>query len=384
MPHPRPTALPLTRRQSLALASAALLALHGPRTARAQSARGLAVQARQDLAPHLYEVVYSTAQKAVFVVSAGGFTPEAPQSKVFRLDPATLAVQAEIGLPLKGFGLALDDAAGRLYVGHALDASVTAIDIASNRVVTTLRLAEMVQKPDGKQEAPYGLRRLAVDPARGRLYLPGLSLKDGVLYTVDTKAMKLEKTVPGIGPGASGIALDASGQRVFVSTLAGQLVTVDADQLAVSRQFAAGGAEQPLKLAWDPAGNRLLAIDQGLEGIRRLQEKNIPGFTSSNPGNRVVALEPETGRLLAEAPVAAGPVTLLPDAAKGQLYVASRGGGALTVLALDSLAKRGELSLPAHPNSLAIDAASSALFVTVKAEPKAGALDPEAVARIAL
>jgi DNA-binding beta-propeller fold protein YncE len=376
MPHPAPS---LTRRQSLALAGAALLALQGPRAARAQS-----VQARLDLAPHLYEVEYSAAQKAVFVVSAGGFTPEAPQSRVFRLGPATLAVQAEIALPHKGFGLALDDAAGRLYVGHALDASVSAIDIAANRVVATLRLAEMVQKPDGKQEAPYGLRRLAIDPVRGRLYLPGLSLKDGVLYTVDTRKMALEKTVTGIGPGTSGIALEPSGQRVFISTLGGQLVTVDADQLAVTRQVAAGGAEQPLKLAWDPAGNRLLAIDQGLEGIRRMQEKNIPGFTSSNPGNRVVALDPETGRLLAEAPVAAGPVALLPDAAKGQLYVASRGGRALTVLALDSLAKRGELPLPAHPNSLAIDPASSALFATVKAEPKAGSLEPEAVARIAL
>jgi DNA-binding beta-propeller fold protein YncE len=376
MPHPAPS---LTRRQSLALAGAALLALQGPRAARAQS-----VQVRQNLAPHLYEVEYSAAQKAVFVVSAGGFTPEAPQSRVFRLDPATLAVQAEITLPHKGFGLALDDAAGRLYVGHALDASVSAIDISANRVLATLRLAEMVQKPDGKQEAPYGLRRLAIDPARGRLYLPGLSLKDGVLYTVDTRKMALEKIVTGIGPGASGIALEPSGQRVFISTLGGQLVTVDGDQLAVTRQVAAGGAEQPLKLAWDPAGNRLLAIDQGLEGIRRMQEKNIPGFASSNPGNRVVALEPETGRLLAEAPVAAGPVALLPDAAKGQLYVASRGGGALTVLALDSLAKRGELPLPAHPNSLAIDPASSALFATVKVEPKAGSLEPEAVARIAL
>jgi DNA-binding beta-propeller fold protein YncE len=342
------------------------------------------VQARRNLAPHLYEVVYSAAQKAVFVVYAGGFTPEAPQSRVFRLDPTTLSVQTDIARPLKGFGLALDDAAGRLYVGHALDAAVSAIDIAANSLLTTLRLAEMVQKPDGKQEAPYGLRRLAIDPARDRLYLPGLSLKDGVLYTVDTRKMALEKTVAGIGPGASGIALDPPGQHVFISTLAGQLVTVDADQLAVTRQVAAGGAEQPLKLAWDPAGNRLLAIDQGLEGIRRMQEKNIPGFTSSNPGNRVVALEPETGRLLAEAPVAAGPVTLLPDAAKGKLYIASRGGGALTILALDSLARRGELSLPAHPNSLAIDPTGSALFVTVKAEPKAGSLEPEAVARIAL
>lgn len=375
MPSPALPSLPLSRR-SLALGAAA--ALLAPRLARAQS-----VQQRRDLAPHLYELAYSPAQRALFVVSAGGFGPDAPPSKVLRLDPATLAVQAEIPLPLKGFGVALDDAAGRLYVGHAMDAAVTAVDIVANRVAATLRLAEMVTKPDGKQEAPFGLRRLALDPTRGRLYLPGLSLTDGVLYTVDTHAMRLEKVVPGIGPAASGIALDPSGRRIFVSTLAGQLVTVDAERLAVSHQAPAGGAEQPLKLEWDPAGQRLLAIDQGMAGIRTMQEKHIPGFTSRNPGNRVVALEPETGRLLAEAPVAAGPVTLLADAARGQLYVASRAGGALDVLALDGLARRAELPLPVHPNSLALGP-DNALFVTVKVAPKANSVEPEAVARIAL
>ncbi len=382
MPQHPPFALTPSRRQALTLAGAAWFGLYAPRATRAATAE--AITARQNVAPHLYEIEYSAAQRAVFVVSAGGFSPTAPQSRVYRLDPVTLAVQADIVLPFKGFGLALDDAAGRLYVGHAMDAAVSVIDIASNQLLSTLRLAEMERKPDGKEAAPYGLRRLAIDPVRGRLYLPGLSLKDGVLYTVDTRKLVLEKTVADIGPGASGIALDPSGKRIFISTLTGKLVTVDAEQLSVTRTVNAGNAEQPLKLAWDPTGNRLLAVDQGLDGIRRMQEKNIPGFTSHNAGNRVVALEPETGRLLAEAPVAAEPVTLLPDAARNQLYVASRGGGALSLLALDSLAKKSELPLPVHPNSLALDTAGGALFATVKGAPKADSVEPEAVIRLAL
>lgn len=366
-----------SRRQALALAGAALFSLPATRAARA-----LSLQARQDIAPHLYEIEYSARQNAAFVASAGGFGPKAPQSRVVRLDPATLAVRAEIALPFPGFGLALDEAGGRLYVGHALDAAVSIIDIAENRLLATIRLAEKLRKPDGKEAAPYGLRRLALDPARGRLYLPGLGLKDGVLYVMDTRKQELLKTVPGIGPAAAGIALEPSGDRIFVSTLAGQLVTVDAESLAVTRQVAAGGAEQPLKLAWDPAGNRLLAIDQGLEGIRKMQAQHIPGFVSRNPGNRVVALNPETGALLAEGPVPDGPVALLPDPARGLLHVASRGSGMLSTLALDTLARRAEMALPVHPNSLAL--AGEALLVTVKVEGKPGSAEPEAVARVAL
>lgn len=371
---------PLTRRHALGLGAAGLLApLLGARPALAQR-----LATRQELAPHLYELAYSPRQRALFVASAGGFSEGAPPSRVFRLDPQTLAVQAEIPLPLKGFGVILDDTAGRLYVSHAIDGAVSAIDVAANSVVGTLTLAPKVRGEDGKEEAPYGLRRLALDPARGRLYLAGLSLKDGVLYVVDTRALRLTRTVSGIGPGASGIALHPSGDRVFVSTLAGQLVTVNTESLAVVKQFAAGGAEQPLNLAWDAPRQRLLAVDQGLEGIRKMQEKNVPGFTSRNPGNRVVALDPETGKLLAEGPVPEGPVALLADAGRNQLYVSSRAGGAVTVLALDSLERRASVPLPVHPNSLALDEQGKALFATVKAAPKRGSLDLESVARIAL
>lgn len=372
-----PPAFRATRRQALALAGAALLTLPASRAARA-----LTLRARQDIAPHLYEIEYSTRQRAAFAASAGGFGPGAPQSRILRLDPATLAVQAEIALPFPGFGLALDDANGRLYVGHALDAAVSVLDIAENRLLATIRLDEKRRTPEGKEEAPYGLRRLALDPARGRLYLPGLALKDGVLYVVDTRKQELLATVPGIGPAAAGIALEPSGGRIFISTLAGQLVTVDAERLAATQQVAAGGAEQPLKLAWDPAGHRLLAIDQGLEGIRRMQAQHLPGFVSRNPGNRVVALDPDTGALLAEGKVPDGPVALLPDAARGQLHVASRGSGMLSTLSLDTLAQRAALTLPVHPNSLAL--AGDALLVTVKVPGKPGSVDPEAVARVAL
>lgn len=55
------------------------------------------------------------------MASAGGRGEGAAPSKILRLHPETLAVQAEIPLERKGFGIALDDAGNRLYVGNTND-----------------------------------------------------------------------------------------------------------------------------------------------------------------------------------------------------------------------------------------------------------------------
>jgi DNA-binding beta-propeller fold protein YncE len=338
---------------------------------------------RAEPAPALYELTFSRSQNALFVASAGGFGDGAPPSRLLRLDPVTLAVQAEIALPHKGFGVTLDDAAGRLYVGHSLDAAITAVDIAGNRVAGTAKLADMVRGEDGRDRAPYSLRELQLSADGSRIYAPGLGMTDSVLYAVDARAMSLDKAIAGIGPGATGVAMDAAGERVFVSTLLGRLATVDVRTRSVVREVEAGGAEQPLNLAFDTAANRLLAVDQGLESMPGFQAKMQPGFNSRTPGHRIVALDPETGRLLQAAPAGQGPVALRLDAERRRLYVTNREGGALTVLDAGSYATLATLPMAAHPNSLALDEHTGTLYVTVKNGRGAPKGTNEAVVRIA-
>lgn len=168
------------------MAAAMVIALAGcahqgaPSTSAAASAASQQAPAqvsRQVLATALYELAYSARQDAVFVASAGGFGPDAPASGVLRLDPGTLAVQAKIVLERKGFGIALDDAANRLYVGNALDASITVIDTAANKVVGVVQLAQKARTTgqDGKEveRYPHNFRELVLDRAGQRLYAPG-------------------------------------------------------------------------------------------------------------------------------------------------------------------------------------------------------------------
>ncbi|WP_159993199.1 YncE family protein [Roseomonas sp. 18066] len=371
MPH----APVLGRRPLLGLAALGLLAI----PARAAEP----AVTRKEVGVGLYELAVSAAQKAVFVASSGGFGENSVDGRVLRLDAATLEVQAEIALPLKGFGVALDEAAGRLYVGHSTEAAISVIDIAANKLVGTLRLAEKVSGPDSKERAPYSLRELRLDASGTTLYIPGFSTENSVLYVVDAKALTLKGTVTGMGPGVIGIAVDSASQRVFLSSLLGRLYTVDAKAMTVAREVAAGGLEQPMNLEFDAASGQVLAVDQGLESMPGYQAKMQADFTSKHPGNRVGRIDPADGRLVAEGVAPKGPLSLLLDAAGGRVFVASREDGAIAVLDAATLANRATIALPKHPNSLAFDAAGKLLYVSVKNGREAPRNSAESVARIA-
>ena len=350
------------------LAATAITACGTAAPVATQSAPYLAVQGpqiqRAAVAPSLYELAYSARQNAVFVASSGGFGDGAGPSKLLRLDPKTLAVQAEIALPLRGFGVALDDAANRLYVGNTTEGSVTVVDTATNQVVKTVALMEKIRAADGKEKFPHHLRELVLDPANGRLYAPGLSSDGSVLYVMNTRTLALEKVVPGLGAVATGIALDAVNHRLFVSNLRGGLVEVDTRTLAITKSHTPG-ADQVLNLAYDAQARRLYGTDQGLASISERRQKAEPGFVPT-PGNRVVVLDAATARITASLPTGDGPIAPLLDAPRQRLYVSNRGGASVSVFDTASQQLLQTIALPSHPNSLALDSRNNVLYVTVK------------------
>ena len=338
---------------------------------------------RQALAKGLYELAYSPRQNAVFVASSGGFGDDADPAKILRLNPKTLAVEQEIALERKAFGITLDDAGGRLYVGNTVDLSVTAVDIVNNRVVGVVQLEEKVRTEDGKERYPRDLRELVVDPASKRLFLQGHSGKGSVLYVVNTETLEVEKTLPGLGNAkAPGLAFDAAGQRLFVTNLLGELITISTRTLEITQRVQTE-AEQPLNIAFDPASRRLFVTDQGLEMIRNFQIKSIPGFTSKHPGNRIAVFDADSGRQVDSIPTDAGPMGILLDAQRQRLYVTNRGAGNVTVYDSRSHALLRTIVLPTHPNSLALDASGNVLYVSIKNDPKTSKGEPESVARVA-
>jgi len=336
---------------------------------------------RIEPAAGLYELAYSARQDAVFVASSGGFADDAPPSCLLRLDAATLAVQARIPLPHKGFGVALDDAADRLYIGHGLDASASVVDTAVNVLLDTLQLAEKAVGEDGEAVAPFHLRQLLVDPARGRLYLPGLAFGGSVLFVVDTATFALVATVEGLGPIATGLALNDNGRRLFVANFAGEIVTVDTTTLTIAHRVATG-AEQPLNFVWASASQCLWTTDQGMAQVRDMQVEHLPGFASRHPGNRLALIDPVSGAIVESLNTGAGPIAVLADAARGRLYVTTRDGGTLDVFDSASRALIDTVDLKPHPNSLALDAACGVVYASVKQPHRAGGNPAEQVVRL--
>ena len=369
-----------------------------PATPAAQAAAPAAPAARATMAPSaevrrealaqgLYELAYSARQDAVFVTSSGGFGPTAAPSRVLRLHPDTLAVEAEIPLERRGFGVTLDDAANRLYVGNTNDGAITVIDTAANQVIGVVQLAQKtkVTGPDGKEAEryPHNFREMVVDPARHRLYAPGLTFKDSALYVVDTHSLTVEKVLPGFGFVATGVTLDARTGKLYVSNAQGQLFTVDTGSLDVSKVETAAG-DQLLNVVWDERGKRVLATDQGLELFDGMRAKagGLADYQRRGTGNQVVALDPATGKALATLPTGEGPVALLLDEQRQRLYVTNRGAGTLSVFDSRSNALLQTVTLPTHPNSLALDAKRNVLYVTVKNGEKDPKGSDESVARI--
>lgn len=341
---------------------------------------------RQALAPALYEIAYSPKQNAVFVASAGGREADAPAPRILRLNPETLAVEAEIILERPGLGLTLDDEANRLYVGNAFHASVTVVNTQSNQVEAVVQLSDKVTMKDfdGKdtERYPHNLRELVLDKANHRLYAPGLWISDSALYVMDTDSLKTEKVIPGFGFGAAGITVDAQRGKVYVGNMQGQLLTVDAKTLALDciQEIA---ADQLLNLAMDTQTGHILASDHGSDQPNMVREKFAKlNYTVRGNGNRIVEIDPVSGKVLQSIATGQRPIALVIDEARHRLFVTNRESATVSVHDTRDQRLLHTFDLPSHPNSLALDPASGAVFVTIKNGEKDAKNSHESVARL--
>lgn len=368
---------------------------------------------RQPLASDLVELAYSPQQNAVFV-SSPNWEDEA-QSSILRLDPATLAVQQQIPLVGKGFGVALDDAAERMYLTQGFNGSISVVDIAQNRVLKqisvmkkinfertykeknlsgprTAFLLEQLEKFKVVEDFPYKLREMVVDTKNNRLFAPGLGLGlDSVLFVINTKTLTLEKIMPDFGYNAVGITLDDQNGRLFVSNMRGQVFIVNPATLQIVDTLEVN-ADQLLNLVYDAKTNRLFGVDQGIDRDEWRNNHLERTYQRRSPGHRVFVLDADTGKTLADMPTGDVPIGLRHDAQRQRLYVTNRGGvrteegkGTITVYNTANYQLLQTIPLPPHPNSLALDTDKNILYATVKndgASKKAGL--QESVVRIDL
>ncbi|MEN0615319.1 hypothetical protein [Klebsiella indica] len=359
------------------------------------------------------ELVFSDAQQALFV-SAPDWEDET-QSRVLRINPQTLSVEAEIALPVKGFGVALDDKRGLLYLTQGFNGSVAVVDICKNRLIATIPLMEEVVFEQRYQQEgisgarlaflmhelarfgvsegyPWKLRELVFDPVTERLFLPGLGLGiDSVLFVIDTRERRLEKVLPGFRYNVVGITLDRQGRRVFVSNMQGQLFVVDPDTLSIVHCHEVA-ADQLLNMVYDRRQNRLFGVDQGIDRRDWRNNHLERDYISRSQGHEVFVLNADTAEIIAWMATDEIPIGLVWDDEQERLYVANRRGirvdkgeGTLTVFDTRNYTRVQTLQISPHPNSLAFDTEKKYLFLTVKNdETLIRDKQPECVVRLRL
>lgn len=284
----------------------------------------------------LYEVVVSEALGRVYVAAAGERGQD--NGAILGLDPATLEVKETIALGKDaGYGLGLNDRTRTLYTTQTRSGSVAAIDLATGKVVATIRHGEDAH-----------LREAVVDEEANRVYVTAFARGDepGAVWIIDGATNTLAGTIGDLKGGVTGMALDTKGKRLFVTAMqSNEILEIDLAAAKVARSFPAGG-ESPINLAYDALGDRLFVANQG--------------------SGTLSVLNAEDGAVLASIPTGEGALGVNFDPERGVVYVANRRGGFVSLVDAKELKVVANVVTGSMPNTVAVDEATGRAFVTNK------------------
>ncbi|MDQ0630623.1 YncE family protein [Pantoea agglomerans] len=324
----------------------------------------LAVQAEdlnQAVGKGVYELAVSPKDNALFVATAQNSSGDG--GTVFRLDPATLAVQQSINTELKSFGAAINPQTNVLFIGNTVNGSVTAIDASSGKVLNTLVLDS---RKRSETVRPLQPRQVAVDAKTNRVYITGLG-PQSVVWVVDGSTLKLVSTIPNTGKMGTGLAVDSDAQKVYVTNGDGELVTINARTNAIEKKQKIDGDKEHffLNIALDTRGQR--------------------AFLTDSKQAQVLVVDLRNQQVIQRIDVPES-LAVLFNGDRDELYVTHRKAGEVSIIDASSYKVKRTVKTPALPNSLALSADGKVLYVSVKqpGSRKAPPKNPDSVMRIAL
>ncbi|MFC3570845.1 YncE family protein [Paracoccus simplex] len=265
----------------------------------------------------LYQVKANAAGDAVFVTSAVG-RPPVKEAKLVKIDPQTLKIVAEVtpaAAPARAdgsdgglfavYGVDVDDANGHVWVTN------TRQDSAAVYKQSDLSLV--------KQFAPGAVphaRDVLVDEANGRAYASATGTPE--IKVFDTRTLEplepITITSQIRGEAFSTMALDideAGGKLVTVSLSTPEAAVVDLASGEV-RVIPLPGVKAASGVAYDP------------------QEGLI--FVASQATDNLLIVKAETGEVIHDVAVGAGPLNVAFEPVSRLAYVANRGAGTIAVV----------------------------------------------------
>lgn len=293
----------------------------------------------QPLTRGLYQVAYSPKSDALFVTSAVG-RPPVRQSALVKVDPETLETVAQVtpepaparedgseGGVFAVYGVAVDDANGTVWVTNTRQDTVA--------VYRQDDLSLVRQFEPGAVSHP---RDVVIDEDRGRAYV-STSMGPEILV-FDTRTLErldpimVPSNVRGEEFGTMALDLDAkTGTLVTASLNTPEAAVIDLNSGAV-KVFQIKGAQGTAGAAYDAQDGLL--------------------FVTAQKTDNLLILKADTGEVLHDVAVGAGPLNVTFDPVSRHAFVANRGSGTITVV--DTQGKIvANLDAGSFPNQLRAD-----------------------------
>lgn len=330
-------------------ALAASLAIHAsPLLAREFTEKDFLVQ---PLGHGVYELAYNAQRRALYAASAPSFAEDQKKGLVFQLDANSLLIQQRIPTERRTFAASLDEHNHILYLGNALDGSVSLLDTKTNKVIKTIKLND-----DEDPKKRIHPREVVLDKKHHRLYISGMGRKDqGLLWVVDTQKQQLIYALPKIEP--VGFAVDESADKVYVVTGGGELVTLD------------GKTSQPLsRVKVDPADTNHYFLNIALNVAKSI------GYIADTNTRDVLVVDLTSGKLIHRIS-SPNSIAIIYNAMRNEIYVTHRNDRQISVIDADSYTIKHTIHTAAMPNSLVLSPDATHLFASVKQEEKANKAD---------
>lgn len=300
----------------------------------------------QPLGRGAYELAYDNGQQVLYVATAPSFDKDKTDGLVFRLAASNLSINKEIKTERRAFAVSLDEEKHILYLGNALDGSVTLLDTRSNKVIKIIQLSD-----NSKPQNIIHAREVVLDKKHQRLYISGMAGKGkGLLWVVDTQKQQLVDTLEDMDP--VGFAVDTRGDKVYVVSGRGELITLD------------GKTSQPLsRVKVDPAEPKHYFLNIALNAASGV------GYIADTNTRDVLVVQLDSGKLIQRIP-SPNSVAVLYNAARHEIYVTHRNARLISVIDANRNALKHTIKTAAMPNSLALSSDARTLYASVKQDEK--------------
>lgn len=287
----------------------------------------------------LYQVIANETGDALFVTSAVG-RPPVRESKLVRINPQTLAVEAE----------------------------------------TTPEAAPA--NPDGRETGLFALYGVAVDNANGNVWVSN-TRQDTVAVYKQSDLSLIKQFEPGAVPHARDVVVDETNGRAYASATG--TPTIQVFDLATLEQLDPITIQSGIRreefsamaLDLDEAGGKLVTVslstpEAALVNLASGEVKVIalPGvkaasgvaydpqdgliFVASQATDNLLIVKAETGEVLHDVPVGAGALNVTFDPVSRNAFVANRGSGTITVVDTQGQIV-ANLDAGSYPNQLRAD-----------------------------